>query len=101
MNAESREKTIELAHNLGLTVVAEGVEDEHTWRDLLHFGCDVAQGFHIGQPGTAAEVLGALALPNQSPDQSPGRPLGPRGTNRPHPGSPHGSPARATSRPRE
>jgi diguanylate cyclase (GGDEF)-like protein len=54
--------TIELAHNLGLTVVAEGVEDEPTWRDLLHFGCDVAQGFHIGRPGTAQEILGALEI---------------------------------------
>jgi diguanylate cyclase (GGDEF)-like protein len=53
--------TIELAHNLGLTVVAEGVENEHTWRDLLHYGCDAAQGYQIGRPGTAAEVLGALA----------------------------------------
>ncbi|MEE8429070.1 MAG: EAL domain-containing protein [Gammaproteobacteria bacterium] len=39
--------TIELAHNLGLQVVAEGVEDEETWRMLAALGCDGAQGWHI------------------------------------------------------
>ncbi len=39
--------TIELAHNLGLKVVAEGVEDEETWRMLAALGCDGAQGWHI------------------------------------------------------
>jgi diguanylate cyclase len=36
--------TIDLAHNLGLSVVAEGVENESTWNDLVAYGCDVAQG---------------------------------------------------------
>jgi diguanylate cyclase (GGDEF)-like protein len=52
--------TIDLAHNLGLSVVAEGVEDESTWNDLLKFGCDVAQGFYIGRPGPPADVVGSL-----------------------------------------
>jgi EAL domain-containing protein (putative c-di-GMP-specific phosphodiesterase class I) len=40
---------IELGHNLGLTMVAEGVEDELTLRMLMHFGCDRAQGFFLAQ----------------------------------------------------
>ena len=51
---------IELAHNLGLTVVAEGVEDEATLRQLVDFDCDRAQGFHLGRPLSAAELLRAL-----------------------------------------
>ncbi len=42
--------TIELAHNLGLSVVAEGVESEKTCRRLLEMGCDMAQGFLISEP---------------------------------------------------
>lgn len=42
--------TIELAHNLGLTVVAEGVENEACMERLRLLGCDVAQGFHLSRP---------------------------------------------------
>jgi EAL domain-containing protein (putative c-di-GMP-specific phosphodiesterase class I) len=42
--------TIELAHNMGLTVVAEGVEDERTLAMLRHYHCDVAQGYLISRP---------------------------------------------------
>ena len=48
--------TIGLAHHLGLTVTAEGVEDEATLRALAGMGCDHAQGYHIGRPMTAADV---------------------------------------------
>jgi EAL domain-containing protein (putative c-di-GMP-specific phosphodiesterase class I) len=41
---------IELGHNLGLTVVAEGVEDQDTLNALMRVGCDIAQGFHLGRP---------------------------------------------------
>jgi diguanylate cyclase len=41
---------VELGHNLGLTVVAEGVEDEATLDALTLAGCDVVQGFHTGRP---------------------------------------------------
>ena len=37
--------TIELAHKLGLTVVASGVEDEATLEQLRELGCDAVQGF--------------------------------------------------------
>jgi EAL domain-containing protein (putative c-di-GMP-specific phosphodiesterase class I) len=55
-NAAIVRSTIELGHNLGLTVVAEGVETEHELAQLRRFGCDVAQGFHLGRP-MSAEAL--------------------------------------------
>jgi EAL domain-containing protein (putative c-di-GMP-specific phosphodiesterase class I) len=42
--------TIDLAHNLGLSVVAEGVENAKTWELLRELNCDQAQGFHMGKP---------------------------------------------------
>jgi EAL domain-containing protein (putative c-di-GMP-specific phosphodiesterase class I) len=42
--------TIDLGHNLGLKVVAEGVENEATLQLLTSFGCDSAQGFHLCRP---------------------------------------------------
>ncbi|MDO9315368.1 MAG: EAL domain-containing protein [Burkholderiaceae bacterium] len=42
--------TIDLAHNLGLTVVAEGVENAHVWNMLRDLHCDQAQGYHMGKP---------------------------------------------------
>ena len=53
--------TIDLAHNLKLQVVAEGVEDEHTMNELAELGCNVAQGFHIGRPVPAQEFAQWLA----------------------------------------
>jgi diguanylate cyclase (GGDEF)-like protein/PAS domain S-box-containing protein len=49
--------TIDLGHNLGLKVVAEGVEDETTAQLLREYGCDFIQGFHISRPA-AASLLG-------------------------------------------
>ena len=42
--------TIELAHNLGLTVVAEGLETAKAWGMLSRLGCDEGQGYFIGKP---------------------------------------------------
>lgn len=42
--------TIELAHNLGLTVVAEGVETQCALDLLGHLGCDIIQGYLLGKP---------------------------------------------------
>lgn len=42
--------TIELGHNLGLEVVAEGVETAACWARLQALGCDYAQGYYVGQP---------------------------------------------------
>ncbi len=46
---------IDLAHNLGLKAVAEGVEDIRIWRMLADKGCDYAQGFYMGKPMPANE----------------------------------------------
>ncbi|HVC07365.1 MAG TPA: EAL domain-containing protein [Solirubrobacterales bacterium] len=53
--------TIELAHNLSLQVVAEGVEDEHTMSELTELGCNVAQGFHLSRPLPPQEFASWLA----------------------------------------
>jgi diguanylate cyclase (GGDEF)-like protein len=48
--------TIDLAHNLGLTVVAEGIENAAIWSLLRSLGCDEGQGYHMCRPLPAAEV---------------------------------------------
>jgi diguanylate cyclase (GGDEF)-like protein len=48
--------TIELAHNLGLQVTAEGLEDARTWALIASFGCDHAQGYHLRPPGSAGQI---------------------------------------------
>jgi EAL domain-containing protein (putative c-di-GMP-specific phosphodiesterase class I) len=53
--------TVHLARQMGLRVVAEGVETEETWRQLRGMGCDAAQGFLIGAPMPARELLAWLA----------------------------------------
>ncbi|MEU7573213.1 EAL domain-containing protein [Micromonospora sp. NPDC049240] len=52
---------IELAGALGLRVVAEGVEDERTWRLLHAAGCDVAQGWFHARPMPAEELIAWLS----------------------------------------
>jgi EAL domain-containing protein (putative c-di-GMP-specific phosphodiesterase class I) len=52
---------IELGHYLDLRVVAEGVEDEHTWRSLAHFGCDAGQGYWLSPPLARDELQSWLA----------------------------------------
>ena len=42
--------TVELGHNLGLKVVAEGVEDQASWDKLKGLGCDSAQGYYMSRP---------------------------------------------------
>jgi len=49
-DAEIVRSTVDLGHNLGLSIVAEGVEDEASMTFLVEVGCDVAQGFHISRP---------------------------------------------------
>jgi diguanylate cyclase (GGDEF)-like protein len=48
--------TIDLGRNLGLEVVAEGVETDEIWQRLRGLGCDVAQGYFLSRPQPAAEV---------------------------------------------
>ena len=62
--------TIDLAHSLGLRVVAEGVETRATWDELAALGCDAAQGYWLARPLPEAELpacvaeLGARLVPS-------------------------------------
>ncbi len=65
--------TIDLGHNLGLSVVAEGVEKESTWNRLLKMGCDSAQGYYMSHPIEQTELTRwlqktswGLSMPSQS-----------------------------------
>lgn len=49
--------TIDLAHNLGLKAVAEGVETQAAWDKLRELGCDAAQGYFMSKPLTAENLL--------------------------------------------
>ncbi len=51
---------IDLAHNLGVEVVAEGVEDEETMNLLIDYGCDAAQGYFFSRPVPGGELTGWL-----------------------------------------
>ncbi|MFZ0325430.1 MAG: EAL domain-containing protein [Actinomycetes bacterium] len=64
--------TIELGHNLGLRIVAEGVEDAATLEWLRNVDCDVAQGYHLARP-MAPEAVEELAWRRlgQQPQQKP------------------------------
>jgi EAL domain-containing protein (putative c-di-GMP-specific phosphodiesterase class I) len=55
--------TIELAHNLGVEVVAEGVETSRHWDLLSGFGCDTAQGYFLSKPLPADELVAWLGQP--------------------------------------
>jgi diguanylate cyclase (GGDEF)-like protein len=50
--------TVALAHGLGLKVVAEGVETKEVWDSLKALGCDTIQGYYVGRPMPAEEMLG-------------------------------------------
>jgi len=52
---------IDLSHDLGLEVVAEGVEDHATLRALTDADCDIVQGYLLGRPMPAAQVATWLA----------------------------------------
>jgi EAL domain-containing protein (putative c-di-GMP-specific phosphodiesterase class I) len=63
--------TIDLAHHLGLRVVAEGIEDPRSLALLQLHGCDLAPGFHLGRPVPASLLLDQLrargtALPSNA-----------------------------------
>lgn len=68
MNSESDtiivQATIGLAHNLGLTVTAEGVEDEQVLEQLNTMGCDIAQGYFFSKALPKNALLDQMALGN-------------------------------------
>ncbi len=49
--------SIMLAHELDMTVVAEGIETEAAWNALVDLGCDLGQGFWLGRPMAATKCL--------------------------------------------
>ncbi|HET9092899.1 MAG TPA: EAL domain-containing protein, partial [Acidimicrobiales bacterium] len=70
--------SIAMAHSLGLTVVAEGAEDEVTCAVLADAGCDAVQGYYFSRPKTAGELQRWLidgATLSYSKDLPPLRPL--------------------------
>jgi len=65
------QSVVDLGHKLGLSIVAEGVEDEEALVALRGFGCDLVQGYHLSRP-VPAPVLDAwrrdrLPVPAPSP----------------------------------
>ncbi|MEP7262235.1 MAG: EAL domain-containing protein, partial [Usitatibacter sp.] len=65
-NAAIVRSTIELGHNLGLTVVAEGAETDHEVAELRRFGCDMVQGYHFARPMAADALLVYLGTSRES-----------------------------------
>jgi len=67
--------TVDLGRNLGLRVVAEGVEDGDTWEQLVSMGCHVAQGFFLTEPLPPIEMTDWLAVraPNRDREDRDGR----------------------------
>jgi diguanylate cyclase (GGDEF)-like protein len=57
--------TIDLGHNLGLKVVAEGVSSVSAWNRLRLLGCDVAQGYYLGKPVSGTAISRLLAEENR------------------------------------
>jgi len=61
--------TLDLGHNLGLEVIAEGVENHEACMTLKSLGCDMAQGNYFGQPVPAEQIMEKLtALPVEMQD---------------------------------
>lgn len=48
--------TVNMAHNLGMFVIAEGVEDQATWDLLETMGCDIVQGYYLSRPVPAQDL---------------------------------------------
>jgi diguanylate cyclase (GGDEF)-like protein len=59
--------TIQLAHNLGMHLVAEGVEDDETWESLEGLGCELIQGYRLARPLAPPELETFLAGGEISP----------------------------------
>ncbi len=67
--------TITLAHSLGLSIVAEGVETEGTYAELTRMGCDHAQGYFMSRPIPASELTQwLLHWRSAGPSEPPVRP---------------------------
>ncbi|MEY9966310.1 diguanylate cyclase (GGDEF)-like protein [Streptacidiphilus sp. MAP12-16] len=79
--------SVQLAHSLGLTVVAEGVEDDETWEQLESMGCDAVQGWLVSAALPAEQATAWLRIRNaawpptaeQVAGQAAGQGAAPRG----------------------
>jgi EAL domain-containing protein (putative c-di-GMP-specific phosphodiesterase class I)/CheY-like chemotaxis protein len=70
---------ISLSHDLGLEVVAEGVEDRETWELLRALGCDAVQGYFVGAPMPTGDLAAWLARwRSRAPQTRDRRARGPR-----------------------
>ncbi len=65
--------TIALALDLGLRVIAEGIEDEETARTVQDLGCAIGQGFHLGRPTDPEHIRQRLVAERPSPVPRPRR----------------------------
>jgi diguanylate cyclase (GGDEF)-like protein/PAS domain S-box-containing protein len=65
--------TIDLGRNLGLDVVAEGVESEQAWERLKLLGCTAAQGYHLSRAVPAPELRTWLLERRKARDTPPGQ----------------------------
>ncbi len=65
--------TVDLGRNLGLRVVAEGVEDPVTLQQLDTIGCDAIQGFHVSRPVPPADLIRWLQQQATGPNPQPHR----------------------------
>ncbi|MEO8556518.1 MAG: EAL domain-containing protein [Actinomycetota bacterium] len=83
-NALIVRSVVDLGHNLGFTLVAEGVETEQILIALADIGCDVAQGYHLSRPMAAADFdtwcagrrITAMRIPARVSDQPANGPAG-------------------------
>jgi diguanylate cyclase (GGDEF)-like protein len=64
--------TVELGRNLGLRVVAEGVETAAAWAHLKALGCDFAQGYYLSRPVPAVEIAALVASDGSTPVRAAG-----------------------------
>jgi EAL domain-containing protein (putative c-di-GMP-specific phosphodiesterase class I) len=62
---------IDLGHNLGIEVTAEGVEDQGAWETLKAMGCGVAQGYHVSRPLESSKVVPWILDNQRRPQNSP------------------------------
>jgi len=60
-NAEIVKTIVSLAHNLGMEVIAEGVETVDQWQKLRALGCQYAQGYLFSRPVPSDKVMELLA----------------------------------------
>ncbi|MDO8704118.1 MAG: EAL domain-containing protein [Sulfuricaulis sp.] len=62
--------TLDLGHNLGLKVIAEGVEDHGACDKLRSFGCDMAQGYYFSRPVPAEQIATWIATSPHNNDNT-------------------------------